>query len=324
MKRVQTITPSYFGKIPSKDDFITSAGSDHRLVRRLDHWLAECMARLAEHPGWQAAYDVSGSFDVLAATTQSRHIAAGTCLPSRDAASRRCPMLGCLRVQSRTPMAFAATAPIAMGSLWSCLQHDLTQLKTLQEPGPALQRMGATPMLINAEKRPHDEALREYMSTESATHLDALLASAGHAAQTFNVLAALHALLTAVAAEPDLPISRGLILPLPEDPMRRTRVAAFWMTQLLPYLGKRDIEMVAVLTRSPTPRLIISLDGTRGTEVMAAIEPAWVADAYIDLTSVPAPGAHELLPNIPRSPHASLHRLSEAFLSHAWVTNSCA
>ncbi|SKB88205.1 type VI secretion system-associated protein TagF [Luteibacter sp. 22Crub2.1] len=321
MKRVQTITPSYFGKIPSKDDFMTSAGADHRLVRRLDHWLAECMARLSEHPGWQTAYDASESFDVLAATTHSRNVAAGTCLPSHDAAGRRCPMLACLRVQSRTPMAFAATAPIALGTLWSCLQHDLSQLKTLQDTGSSLQRMGTTPMLINADKRPHDEALREYMSTESAIHLDALLVSAGHATKTSNVLAALHALLNGVAAEPYLPISRGLILPLPADPMRRTRVAAFWMTQLLPYLGKRDIEVVALLTRTPTPRLVISLDGTRGTELMAATMPAWVADAYIDLTCAPSPG--ELLPNVPQSPHACLQRLSEAFLSHARKPNPC-
>jgi type VI secretion system protein ImpM len=313
--RGPSVVPSYFGKIPSSDDFISSPRSDHRLVRRLDRWLAECMARLAEHPGWQAAYDATGPFDVLAAATASGSLAAASCLPSQDRAGRRFPLLACLRVRSRTPISFAASSPASLGPIWSRLQDDLAQLHGIDDAGPMLRTMSTAPVSLPIGAIQAAASLNEYLSAESVANLDKLLAAAGHDTQVMHVLAALHPLLRAVAEQPDAGIHRGLVLPLPADPLRRTRVAAFWMTQVVSYLRGRDFEVVALLATTPKPRLILSLDSTRGTELTAAVRPHRESDAYVALTDAPPPPHEHIPPNAPCSPHVSLSRLSDAFLS---------
>jgi type VI secretion system protein ImpM len=315
MIRATSVIPSYFGKVPSTDDFISSPGSDHRLVRRLDRWLAECMARLAEYPGWQVAYDATGPFDILAATTASDSVAAAACRPSQDRAGRRFPLLACLRVRSRTPISFAASAPASLATIWSRLQHDLTQLHSVDDAAASLRGMATSAVSLPRGTNHTEKAIDEYVATESVANLDELFAAAGHGTQVLHVLAALHPLLRAVAAQPGAGIHRGLILPLPADPLRRPRVAAFWMTQVVTYLAARDVEVVALLATTPTPRLILSLDGTRGTEITAAVHADWVRDAYIDLTDAPPPSREQLPVRVPGSPHVPLSRLSDAFLS---------
>jgi type VI secretion system protein ImpM len=315
MIRAPSVIPSYFGKVPSTDDFISSPGSDHRLVRRLDRWLAECMARLAEYPGWQAAYDAAGPFDILAATTMSDSVAVASCRPSQDRAGRRFPLLACVRVRSRTPILFAASAPASLAPIWSRLRHDLSQLHSVDDTGPTLRAASTSAVSLPGGADRTEAALNDYLATESVASLDALIAATGHDTQVLHVLAALHPLLRAVAAQPDAGIHRGLILPLPADPLRRPRVAAFWMTQVVTYLATRDVEVVALLATTPAPRLILSLDGTRGTELTAAVHPDWVRDAYIDLTDAPPPSRAQLPARAPGSPHVPLSRLSDAFLS---------
>jgi type VI secretion system protein ImpM len=315
MIRATSGMPSYFGKVPSTDDFISSPGSDHRLVHRLDRWLAECMARLAEFPGWQVAYDAAGSFDILAATTASHSVAIASCRPSRDRAGRRFPLLACLRMRSRTPLSFAASAPASLAAIWSRLQQDLAKLHSVDDAGPSLRAMSTSAVPPIGGTDHTGKALDEYVATESVANLDELLAAAGHDTKVVHVLAALHPLLRAVAAQPDAGIHRGLILPLPADPLRRPRVAAFWMTQVVTCLATRDVEVVALLATTPTPRLILSLDGTRGTELTAAVHAEWVRDAYIDLTDAPPPSREQLPSRTPGSPHVPLSRLSDAFLS---------
>ena len=323
MIRTPSVVPSYFGKVPSADDFISSPGSDHRLVHRLDRWLAECMARLAEFPGWQAAYDATGPFDILAATTASNSVAAASCRPSQDRAGRRFPLLACLRVRSRTPISFAASAPASIATIWSRMQHDLAQLHGADDTGASLRAMSMSTVSLPGRADHTAKALDEYVATVSVADLDQLIAAAGHDTQVLHVLAALHPLLRAVAAQPGVGIHRGLILPLPADPLRRPRVAAFWMTQVVTYLAGRDVEVVALLATTPTPRLVLSLDGTRGTELTAAVHADWVRDAYIDLTSAPPPSREQLPSRTPASPHVALSRLSDAFLSaHREIRNA--
>jgi type VI secretion system protein ImpM len=315
MTRAASVIPSYFGKVPSTDDFISSTGSDQRLVRRLDRWLAECMARLAEYPGWQAAYDTAGPFDILAATTVSDSVAVASCRPSQDRARRRFPLLACVRVRSRAPISFAASAPASLATIWSRFQHDLAQLHSVDDAAVSLRGMATCPVSLPGGTDHTEATLNEYLATESVANLDKLIAAAGHDTHVLHVLAALHPLLRAVAAQPGAGIHRGLILPLPEDPLRRPRVAAFWMTQVVTYLAARDVEVVALLATTPTPRLILSLDDTRGTELAAAVHSDWVRDVYIDLTDAPPPSREQLPARVPGSRHVPLSRLSDAFLS---------
>lgn len=47
---------SYFGKLPSRGDFVKSA-NNVQLLDTLDRWLAQGMELLAEAPDWKTTYD---------------------------------------------------------------------------------------------------------------------------------------------------------------------------------------------------------------------------------------------------------------------------
>ena len=47
---------AYFGKIPSRGDFVKST-NNAQLLQTLDRWIAQAMELLAEDPRWKIVYE---------------------------------------------------------------------------------------------------------------------------------------------------------------------------------------------------------------------------------------------------------------------------
>jgi type VI secretion system protein ImpM len=277
------IVPSYFGKIPSRDDFVSSGSADHALVRHVDRWLGSCMSEFAQHAGWQAAYDTALPFDFLAASTDNGSVVCGRAAAGRDHSGRRSPLMGTLRIDTRLPVPFAAMGPLAFEQSWQGIGAALDRIMQLPRDNTGTLPTG-TPCPVTTSPRALRALLDDYAATEPGPSLDALFAVAGHTNGVVAVARALRQVLAAVRERPHVRIDRGLVLPLPADPLRRPRVAAFWLDLVLTTLAGRDIEMVALLTHETSPRLIVSFDGTRSMELTAAWMPEHAPRDYLDLT----------------------------------------
>ncbi|WP_150326518.1 type VI secretion system-associated protein TagF, partial [Enterobacter hormaechei] len=83
---------SYFGKLPSRGDFVKSA-NNVQLLDTLDRWLAQGMELLAEAPDWKSTYDSWKPVQFAFLGSQSKLAIAGTLMASSDLSSRRFPFL---------------------------------------------------------------------------------------------------------------------------------------------------------------------------------------------------------------------------------------
>lgn len=316
----RTVVPSYFGKIPTRDDFVGSGNADHALLRHVDKWLGLCMSELARHLGWQAAYDTAQPFDFLVASRDNASIVCGRATPGRDHFGRRSPLMGTLRVDVARPLAFAATAPLAFEQAWQGIGAGLDAIMVLPRDNTGALPAGEA-CTVQTSARNLQASLGDYLATESSTSLDALLGAAGHENGVVPVARALLRTMTAVRMRPQAHIERGLVLPLPADPIRRDRVAAFWLDLILTGLGSRDIEIAALLTQEPGPRLIVSFDGTRGTELIATWMPEKATQRYVDLI---APHPEIAFGRYPLPSPSTLAELRQAFHQSLKETGSCA
>jgi type VI secretion system protein ImpM len=268
------------------------------------------MSALARRPGWQAAYDTGHPFDFLAASTGNGSVVCGRTVAGRDHSGRRSPLMGTLRLDLRAPLAFAATAPFAFEHAWQGLAIALDTIMQLPRDNTGALPAGA-PCAVKTSRRALRALLDDYVTTEHTSSLNVLLASAGHTNDVVPVTRALFRVLAAARARPKVRIDRGLVLPLPVDPLRRPRVAAFWLDLIITALDGRDIEMVALLTQEPTARLIVSFDGTRSSELIAAWMPEVASEHYLDLIE---PDLDVVLDRYPLPDATTLSGLRHAFL----------
>lgn len=314
------IVPSYFGKIPSRDDFVSSGNADHALVRHVDRWLGLCMSELARHPGWQAAYDTALPFDFLVASKDNVSVVCGRATPGRDHCGRRSPLMGTLRIDAGHPLAFTATAPLAFEQAWQGIDNALTGIMLLPRDTTGALPAGE-PCAVRTSPRNLHALLDEYVATESSTSLDTLLAAAGHTNDVVSVTRSLLRALMAVRMRPKVRIERGMVLPLPTDPLRRNRLASFWLDLIVTALGDRDVELVAILTQDPNARLIVSFDGTRGSELIATWMPENAVQLYVNLM---APDPDIAFGRYPLPSPSTLAQLRQAFIQSLKETAPCA
>ena len=76
-------TVGYFGKVPSRGDFIK--GSDNpALIKTLDDWLARAMDLLASDARWKLSYDAMAPLHFAIIGPRRRHAIAGHIVASSD------------------------------------------------------------------------------------------------------------------------------------------------------------------------------------------------------------------------------------------------
>lgn len=81
---------AYFGKIPSRGDFVKSAHNP-QLLQTLDSWIAQAMELLADDPRWKIVYESARPMHFAFIGTRSKLAIAGHMVASHDASNRRFP-----------------------------------------------------------------------------------------------------------------------------------------------------------------------------------------------------------------------------------------
>ena len=102
-------TVGYFGKVPSRGDFIK--GSDNpALIKTLDDWLARAMDLLASDARWKLSYDALAPLHFAIIGPRRRHAIAGHIVASSDQSSRRFPFLMMSTLEVSEPAEFVPDA----------------------------------------------------------------------------------------------------------------------------------------------------------------------------------------------------------------------
>lgn len=263
----------YFGKIPSRGDFIK--GSDNpAVIKVLDDWLARAMDLVSLDARWKLSYDAMAPLHFAIIGPRRRHAIAGHIVASADQSNRRFPFLMMSTLEVSEPREFVPDAPLVLNRLWNRLE-TLSQ-GVVSAPDAAAPLQAATTQLVELDLRTaaYGAAFGDFLEMQTVGGLQALLAQAGFEGTVRQVLLALGMLLQPVLASSSSRLEKSLVLPLPGDPMYRSLAAAYWMHLITPFLARADFELALFVTRiDERPALVLGFSGASPQTLQAIIDP---------------------------------------------------
>ena len=276
---------AYFGKIPSRGDFVKNT-SHQQLMSSLDLWIASAMENLAQDPHWKPLYDAAQPMQFAFLWSRSKLAIAGHLQPSRDQSGRRFPFISATSLEIAQPLPFIARSPIAFSRVWNRMQSAASELMTASDPAAALQTLNG---LEGEIRTAADDGYDAFADLQTLERLQAMLRSNGHDARVHDIIMALGILLEPVMSSGSSQLSRGLILPLPDDPLYINMVAAYCMNLIAPFLSRADFEVsIFIGVIGGKPRLAVGFHGASPHMLASLLStPKALAESHIELSEAP-------------------------------------
>ncbi|HAT30152.1 MAG TPA: type VI secretion system-associated protein TagF [Janthinobacterium sp.] len=264
---------AYFGKIPSRGDFVK--GSDNpALLKILDDWLAGAMELLSTDPRWKIIYDGLLPMHFAFIGPRRGRAIAGHITASSDQAHRRFPFMMMSAMTVEDPARFVPNSPLVLSRLWNRLEALSSGVLAATDPNVALLGVTAQSIDLDLRAAAYDAAFTDFLELQTVGGLDALLQRDGFTGSLRQVLLALGLLLQPVLASGSSRLEKSLVLPLPVDPLYRNLVGAFWMHLIAPFLARADFELalfVAVIGGHQS--LVLGFSGASTHTLQAIMDP---------------------------------------------------
>lgn len=276
------ISVGYFGKIPSRGDFVKASESP-ALIKVLDDWLSQAMDLMSTDARWRLHYDAVTPLHFAFVGPRRRHAIGGHIVASTDQSNRRYPFMMMSAMEIGDPAAFVPNAPLVLTRLWNRLEAMTVGVRAAGDPTMALQSATSQQIELDLGTAAYDAAFDDFLELQTVGALDALLEQAGYRASARQILLALGMLLQPVLASSSSRLEKSLLLPLPEDPVYRNLVAAFWMHLITPFLVRADFELALFVTRlANKPAMVLGFSGASAQTLRAIMDPQVALERHID------------------------------------------
>ena len=273
MSGITPISIGYFGKIPSRSDFV-KAGENPQLIKLLDDWLARAMDLLSTDARWKIHYDAMVPLHFAFIGPQQRSAIAGHIVSSNDQTKRRFPFLMMSIMAVEEPKAFVPNSPMVLSRLWDKLEAMSTSVLAATDASAPLQAVTASPIDLYLHANAYEAPFTDFLEQQTVGTLDALLAQSGFTGSVRRIALALGLLLQPVMASSSSQLEKSIVLPLPAAPLYRNLVAAFWMHLITPFLIRADFELSLFITQiQAKPVLVLGFSGASAHNLQAIIDP---------------------------------------------------
>lgn len=271
----------YFGKTPSRGDFVKSS-NDLALTALFDRWLSHGMALLSEASDWKLRYDATPPmhFSILG---PRNHVAlAGYLVASADGSERRFPFLSAAKIDVNPVEGFVAYAPLMFAQLWRDLENGTHAVLNAAEPGEALSQLAQQDVNVDslAVAKGH---YQQFLKVCTLDNLKKMLARSNHEVDLPRLILALGLLLTPVMQAGAPRLEKNLLLPLPDDPIYRNMTACLWLDCISRFLQRSDFELAIFQTIESKPHLVLSFMGASGRTLQAMFDPLEAAKQNISI-----------------------------------------
>lgn len=263
----------YFGKLPSRGDFVRSS-QEPQLVRTLDDWLARGMDLLSGDVRWKLSYDEAPPASFAFLGSRSRLVLSGHLTPSFDASHRRYPFITASAVETDQPMRFIARSPLALAGVWTRLETLAGAAFAAADPGAALDAIVQADLACDPRSPVPDEQFTAWLDESTVGDLEDDLAAAGHQLSLRRSVLALGLLLQPLVGSPNAQLDKALLLPLPHGGAHRLLVAALWSDLIVRFLARADLELGLFVGRFETlPAMLIGFNGASARLFQSLIDP---------------------------------------------------
>lgn len=285
MSGLQPQQMSYFGKLPSRGDFVKGIYNP-QLLQALDHWVSRGMELLAEDPRWKMIYDEAAPMHFACLGSRSRLAIAGHLRPSRDESSRRYPFLVAVPLNVDSATDFMRGAPALLHAFWEASASRIGELVELDDPESSLRSLESTALSIPTVFRgsTRSAGYEDFLQHTSLLRIEQMLNFDGHEVSLRRMMLALGLLLQPVMNSAVPRLEKGLTLPLPRASSLQAQVGTFWLDIVSLFLARTDLELVLCIAPfEGRPRLVIGFNGLAPKTLQSVLHPQVYVEQNIDV-----------------------------------------
>jgi type VI secretion system protein ImpM len=288
MSQPTAVSLVYFGKIPSRGDFVRSS-QQGGLIQTLDRWLTQGVELLATDARWKEIYDRTRPLHFAFLGLKSRVALAGHLVASSDASGRRFPFITAGSFEVGQPDEFVARSPMVLARPWQRLERVALQATTANDASPVLGELSSAQVELDVAPQAYEASFRDFLELQTVGSLEAMLRQAGHEIDLRQTLLALGLLLQPVPASGSSQLDKGVRLPLPADPLYQPYVSTLWLELVSRFLRHGDFELLLFIAPGPgqppdgSPTLTLGFSGGSPTVLQAALDPQVGERVFVDL-----------------------------------------
>ncbi len=276
----------YFGKLPSRGDFVRN-GDGQGLTHRLDRWLTQGLATLARDAHWKPAYDRAAPASFALLGVRSRAVVAGHLMASSDASGRRFPFVAAGQLAVDAPLPFLQRSPMALAGLWRALAQASIAAHGCGDAVPVLNGLDALRAPVDVDPMTHEAGFRDFLERQTIGSLQAMLQLADAGVDLRRTVLGLGLLLQPVPGSGVHRLEKALRLPLPASPRWQVPVATLWLDLVARFLGRAPFELVLMLppNTDAAPAALVGFAGDSPALLCAWLGPAGAAPQLVDLAA---------------------------------------
>lgn len=262
----------YFGKLPSRGDFVRSvAGS--ALIRSIDQWMSQTIELLAEEPRWKIVYDAAAPVHFAILGAQSNAGLVGHMAASQDASGRRFPFVMAASFEVPDPAAFLPYCPQALSPLWGRFDAQVRQALKAEDFAQVQEQLIAQPVVLETRPEVLLESYKNYAQLLTLERFEAAVSPPGEPISFRQTVLALGLLLQPVLSQGHTELNKGLLLPLPRDPMQLPHALTLWVDLITRFFRRTPAETAIFVTSHGTqPVLVIGFHGASPATLRSVID----------------------------------------------------
>jgi type VI secretion system protein ImpM len=273
----------YFGKLPSRGDFVRS-NSGGPVIQTLDRWISVSLEQLAVASDWKRQFDTMVPIEFAFLGKQSPNVLAGRLVGSRDSVGRRFPFLIAGSLRTETPLALLAHLPLSLLPAWNDLDRLIGDALASSEIEETITQIERSQLQADTDAESIESRMANYLEAATLSNVEHALSSSHNAINLRQTIIALGLLLTPMLSQTAGGATKGLALPLPESNSISGHVAAFWLSLIAPFLARGAFDIYIMRTRlAGRPQLIVSFNGATPRALEAVLNPQIAFDANIDM-----------------------------------------
>jgi type VI secretion system protein ImpM len=263
----------YFGKLPSRGDFVrSSAGS--ALIHSIDQWMSQTMEMLAEEVRWKIVYDAAAPVHFAILGAQSHAGLVGHMAASQDASGRRFPFVMAASFEVADPVTFVPYSPQALAPLWGRFDAQVRKALKSEDFAQVQEQLTAQPVELETDREQLLEGYKNFAQMLTLDRFEAAVSPPGEAISFRQTALALGLLLQPVLSQGHAELSKGLLLPLPRDPMQLPHVLTLWVDLVTRFFKRTSAETaIFVTSHGMQPVLVIGFHGASPATLRSVIDP---------------------------------------------------
>jgi len=273
----------YFGKIPSRSDFVKSA-SGAKVIGLMDQWVGHGMEMLMALPDWKESFDCGGPFDFLFLGMKRKHAIHGTLAPSRDASSRRFPLIAATSFEVANPLQFLRLGTLTLDDLCRHRRHLMQHAIQAHDMPESLELLNGSVHDSSLACQTAEARCTSYLAAHSLASLNAMLLPEPNGMPLRQVIPALGHLLNPLRDDSATVPQKAVALPLPQRETERVGMMTFWLQLIAISLAGSSMELSLFSGRHlGSPRLIIAFNGVTPLIFQALFDEHAAREFVIDL-----------------------------------------